>query len=330
MKKLGLVIFLFLTGIFIILFSNGISYSFFKKLLTKNTQFYIKKFFPKKEKIEDIEDLIYIPKKDYKKIFLKKINTFQKIIISIPENILYFYIYNPKTKTYKLLKKYPVSVGRYTRQTPIGEGIIYTKGHIVFKRIYGKNAGEVITKGHDKDGNEFEIPYEKMFGLYMIVNRSDAYVIHSTTEDWKIGQPVSSGCVRMLIPDMLSLYPYVKPPIRVKIEYSLFKLNGEMLTIFPDIYHKYFSIQMALLKFLKQNNINPLIFDTAKIKRALFNPLPITISLNNLLHDFFIEKKLTFDKIRIIYQKNSEEFPIKKFDDILFFFNKKPIFSSAN
>ena len=34
--------------------------------------------------------------------------------------------------------------------------------------------------------------------------------IHGTEETWSIGQAVSHGCVRMLIPDVIELYPQVE------------------------------------------------------------------------------------------------------------------------
>ena len=305
---------------FIIIF-NKASYSFFKELLIKRSNKSPEKIIMDKN-IDGIEDLIFIPDiKNFKKYFLRRLNNNYLIVVRIPENILYFYKYNHIKKEQVLLKQFPVTVGRLTRQTPIGEGIVYTKGHIVFRHIYGTNAGRVIEKGHTEDDEEFDIPYDKMFGLYMVINRSDAYVIHSTTEDWKIGQAASSGCVRMLIPDMLAFYPYIRTPIKVIIKYELFKLENGMLTVFPDTYRRYYSLYSALMEFFRNENINTVIFDTEKIKKVLFRPLPVTISLNEILHDYFISRKLSYEQIHIKYKDILQGEKIAKIND--FFIHNK-------
>jgi len=248
----------------------------------------------------DIEDLIYIPPvKDFKKIFLRKIVKDRYIEITIPENILRFYKFDYKTEKFVLKKLYPVSVGKPTTPSEIGEGIIYTKGKIVFKYKYGKNQGQIVKYSKMPDGSKIRIPYEKMRGLYMIINNSDRYVIHSTTEYWKIGQAVSGGCIRMLIEDMLELYPYIKPVMKVKIVYKLFELDDDLLTVYDDIYKRSLNMYKDLINFFIRHNINPVIFDTNKLKRLLFQNLPVTVSLNELLNEYFIAQNLTWDKIKI-------------------------------
>jgi len=133
----------------------------------------------------------------------------------------------------------------------------------------------------------------------MIINNSDRYVIHSTTEYWKIGQAVSGGCIRMLIEDMLELYPYIKPVMKVKIVYKLFELDDDLLTVYDDIYKRSLNMYKDLINFFIRHNINPVIFDTNKLKRLLFQNLPVTVSLNELLNEYFIAQNLTWDKIKI-------------------------------
>lgn len=257
----------------------------------------------------DVEDLIYLPPvKDFKKIFLRKIIKDRYIEITIPENVLRLYILDHKIGEFVLKKIYPVSVGKPSTPSEIGEGIIYTKGGIVFKYNYGRNQGKVVEYTHMPDGSKIRIPYEKMRGLYMIINNSDRYVIHSTTEYWKIGKAVSMGCIRMLIEDMLELYPYIKPVMKVRIVYKLFELDDDLLTVYADIYKRSLNMYKDLMNFFISHNINPVIFDTRKLKRLLFQNLPVTVSLNELLNEYFISRNLTWDKIEIediiVFQKN--------------------------
>ncbi len=291
------------------------SYSLIKKIIVeKSTKAYELENIEKN--IDDFEDLIHIPPiKNFRNILLKKLNKRQLIIIKIPENILCFYQYSDKKRKLQLIKQFPVAVGRPTRKSPIGEGVIYTKGHIFFRYKYGTNAGKIVQQAHTRNGEEYEMPYDEMFGLYMVVNQADSYVIHSTTEDWKIGMAVSSGCIRMFIPDMLELYPSLKPPIKVVIQYNVFQLEDGMITIYPDIYRKYTSLSLALAEFLEQKNINPYIFDSDKIKKVLYQPLPATISLNEMLHDYFLSKNITYDQIKIKYKDLLENKKITKIND---------------
>lgn len=321
MKKNIPIILIILIITLVTLSINKSSYSFIKKFLIKNISKSEDIIIEKN--IDDIEDLIFIPKmKDFKKYFLNKINNSQLIIVEIPENILNFYKYNLKAEKYNLIKQYPVAVGKPRTPTPIGEGIIYTKGHIFFKYKYGTNSGKIIQYGHNKYGEKIIIPYEKMFGLYMIVNQSDAYVIHSTTEDWKIGEAVSGGCVRMFIPDMIDLYKFVRSPVKVIINYNLFKLEKDLLTVYPDIYNKHISLYLALNKFLKNNNINPVIFNTDKLKQVLYSSLPVTFSLNEILHDYFLQQNISFNQIKLKYKNPLKEKTITKINEFISYYKK--------
>lgn len=303
----------------LILILGETSYSFIRNIIINKTT-EIHENLDTEKNIDDFEDLIHIPPiKNFRNILLKKINKKQLIIIRIPENILSFHQYSYKKRKLILSKQFPVAVGRLTKKTPIGEGIIYTKGHIFFRYKYGTNAGKIVKHGHTKYGKEFEMPYDKMFGLYMVVNQADSYVIHSTTEGWKIGTAVSAGCVRMLIPDMLELYPYIKPPVKIIIKYEIFQLERDMITIYPDIYRKYMSFSSALMEFLKQKNINPIILDTSKIEKTLFQPLPATISINEMLHDYFISRNITYDKIKIKYKDLLKDKKITRINDFFIY-----------
>jgi lipoprotein-anchoring transpeptidase ErfK/SrfK len=311
MKKSVLFGVLFL--VLIVLAGSRISYSFFKKIFYPSAMVSVPERAVERTKIEDIEDMIFIPEiKNFKENFLKKINTDQYIEIVIPENVLYLYRLNRRRNAFELFKKYPVSIGKPRTQTPIGDGMVYTKGSIIFKYQYGPKAGQVVTIGHDEYGGEFLIPYDSMFGLYMIVNQADCYVIHSTTEYWTTGGTVSAGCVRLLIPDMLDLYPYISPPIRVKIRYQLFTLDKDLLTIYPDVYRRSTNLYSALMEFLKASNINPIILNQDKVRKVLFGSLPETVSLDDMLDDYFVQRNIRFKDITLEYKNFlSEEKNIK-------------------
>ncbi|MBN1897799.1 MAG: L,D-transpeptidase [Spirochaetes bacterium] len=287
----------------ILLFKNTIIYPFFQEIIPDYFKHIISS--PGDNNAInnfsfDIEDLIYVPPvKDLKKISVDHIINDRYIEITIPENILRFYIRDPRTQEFVLKNEYPVSVGKPRTPSQIGDGFIYSKGRIVFKYSYGVNQGKTVEYSHLPDGERIKMPYSRMRGLYMFLNGTEKYIIHSTTEDWLIGQAVSGGCVRMLIDDMLELYTMVKPVMKVRIIYRLFYLEDDLLTVYKDIYSKSIHYQKDLLNFLLSQDINPLMFDADKINRFLSQPLPATISLNELLDDYFISKGLCYDKITI-------------------------------
>jgi lipoprotein-anchoring transpeptidase ErfK/SrfK len=102
----------------------------------------------------------------------------------------------------KQTKSYTVAVGQQGLETPAG---LY---HIQDKQVNpswqvpdsawaGSLAGQTIPPGP-------EDPIKaRWLGIF------DGAGIHGTDETWSIGQPVSHGCVRMSIPDVIDLYPRV-------------------------------------------------------------------------------------------------------------------------
>jgi lipoprotein-anchoring transpeptidase ErfK/SrfK len=59
-------------------------------------------------------------------------------------------------------------------------------------------------------------------GVRALYLGSSTYRIHGTDAPWTIGQPVSSGCIRMLNEDVLDLYPRVPVGARVTVTWQKF------------------------------------------------------------------------------------------------------------
>jgi lipoprotein-anchoring transpeptidase ErfK/SrfK len=101
-----------------------------------------------------------------------------------------------------LTKSYPVAVGQQGLETPAGLYHIEDKQvnpswHVPNSSWAGSLAGQVIPPGP-------EDPIKaRWLGIFAGAG------IHGTDETWSIGQPVSHGCVRMTIPDVIELYPKV-------------------------------------------------------------------------------------------------------------------------
>ena len=159
---------------------------------------------------------------------------------------------------------FPVGIGKGCcgrKQTPVGTGFIDEKRKTVVFR-YGEDYPHLNIKKDDiiKWTNTFDekgkptgyrMPYSKMRGLGMKIKSgsSDYYyndfVIHSTTDEFTIGTPTSSGCLRVGMKDMLKLYDLTSPEIKrgsikipIEISYDLVELNNENIELHANIYNK--------------------------------------------------------------------------------------------
>lgn len=168
--------------------------------------------------------------------------------INIPEMKLRLYK-RDKNNNYLIEKMYYVAVGRKSKRSPVGVGYIYTKGTVYFKYKHGKKAGSIVSNASISPYSRVKKPidYSKIKGLFLDINNSRNYVIHSTTEYWSIGAAVSSGCIRMRINDMLELYPLIPSGIKVFIKYDTVKIEEDKFSIYPDYYG------------LDKNNINEIL-----------------------------------------------------------------------
>lgn len=93
----------------------------------------------------------------------------------------------------RLMKQYPVAVGKKSTPTPLGS----------FKVV-----------------NKVKKPWKPVFGARWLGFHPagwPAYGIHGTNEPWSIGKSVSHGCVRMRNADVLELYYAVETGTPIKI-----------------------------------------------------------------------------------------------------------------
>jgi lipoprotein-anchoring transpeptidase ErfK/SrfK len=102
----------------------------------------------------------------------------------------------------KETKSYSVAVGQTGLETPAGLYHIEDKQvnpswHVPNSSWAGSLAGQTIPPG----------PADPIKARWLGIFAGAG--IHGTDETWSIGQPVSHGCVRMSIPDVIELYPKV-------------------------------------------------------------------------------------------------------------------------
>ena len=111
-------------------------------------------------------------------------------------------------KRLKMVKSYPIALGAAGRETPAGLYDIQNKAvnpswNVPNSDWAGDLAGRVIPPGPE---NPIKA---RWLGVY------DGVGIHGTAERGSIGTNASKGCIRMLIEDVVELYPRV--PVGAKI-----------------------------------------------------------------------------------------------------------------
>lgn len=134
------------------------------------------------------------------------------------------------------ISKYPIRVGKETRKTPLGKGIISEKILMPIFRYAdpGPNKGNIV-RFAECSGGIVRVDYKKMRALRMRYTEIDEpardmhrrnllpvgesrFSFHSVSCAETIGEAISKGCVGLSIPDMLQLYKAV----RVDREKNLF------------------------------------------------------------------------------------------------------------
>lgn len=142
--------------------------------------------------------------------YKKEVIAMSKIIISLNDKKLYFYVNN------LLQGVYPISIGKPETPTPIGE---FT----------------VIEKTVNPGGG---------LGTRWLGFTREKHGIHGTNNPSTIGKAVSAGCVRMYNHHIEAIYPYVPigTPIIIKDFYQDPNVN-----YFDDIYYhstnKYYTVK---------------------------------------------------------------------------------------
>jgi hypothetical protein len=143
------------------------------------------------------------------------------IVINLPSRTLEFYA------GARLVKVYPIAIGKPSTPTPLGDYTIFEKE--VDPWWFPPRTGEVVPSGpHNPLG-------------YRWMGFAPLYGIHGTNAPWAIGLAVSNGCIRMHEADVEELFPLVPYGTPVRVTYDRVKVRvGEdgalSLGIYPDIY----------------------------------------------------------------------------------------------
>lgn len=145
-----------------------------------------------------------------------------QLIINLPGRTIELYSGN------RLIKRYPVAIGKPSTPTPIGNFFIQVK-EINPAWYPPETPGKVVPSG----------PYNPLG--YRWMGFLPTYGIHGTNNPDSIGLAVSNGCVRMFESDVEELYELVKLQTPLQISYERIRVgvdekNRPYIALYPDVY----------------------------------------------------------------------------------------------
>ncbi len=148
------------------------------------------------------------------------------IVINLAELRLYYF-----SPDKKYVYTYPVGLGRREWRTPVVDSVVVNKKRdptwyvpntirdFVFEQT-GKELPEFMGPGPDNP-----------LGQYAIYMQKAGYLIHGTNQPWSVGKLVSSGCIRLMPPDIEELFNNVNIGQKVRIIHHPYKIgwnNGKL------------------------------------------------------------------------------------------------------
>ena len=145
-----------------------------------------------------------------------------RLIINLPSRTIEFYADN------RLIKTYPVAIGKPSTPTPTGNFYINYK-EVNPAWFPPDEPGRVVPSG----------PYNPLG--YRWIGFLPTYGVHGTNNPDSIGYAVSNGCIRMYEPDVEELFELVKIHTPLQISYERVKVgldseNRAYLAVYPDVY----------------------------------------------------------------------------------------------
>jgi L,D-transpeptidase ErfK/SrfK len=196
------------------------------------------------------------------------------IVINIAELRLYYFM-----KKMRMVRTYPIGIGRQGWRTPTGSFRISTK------RV---NPAWYVPKSLQKKYNTAVMPAgpDNPLGDYMMNLSNSDYGVHGTNFPWAVGRLVTHGCIRLYPEDIKNLFGYVQIGTPVEIIYAPIKfgyLSGSIyVEVHRDIYKKFPDFEGYGHQLLKEKKLVGMV-DMKKFEEALVHRdgLPVNITLSD-------------------------------------------------
>lgn len=192
---------------------------------------------------------------------LPTVDSYDGIVINLSEMRLYYFF---QQKDRKLVRTFPIGIGREGYDTPVGKFKIIQK--IVNPSWYVPQSvraekpelPRVVPPGPDNP-----------LGTHAMRLSLQSYLIHGTNKPWGVGRRVSHGCIRLYPEDIPVLFQLVNNGVKVEIVKQPVKIGVRDKKVFIEVHDddidNYFSEAFSLLS--KKNLIQQV--NTEKLYYAL-------------------------------------------------------------
>ena len=153
------------------------------------------------------------------------------VVVNIAEQRLYYYP-KPRKGEKPVVITYPISTGKFDKETPLGNTSVIAKAKNPTWRPTASILKEHADRGDPLPRVVPPGPDNPLGNFAMRLGMGDGtYLIHGTNNPIAVGMAVTHGCVRMYPEDIEALFPLVPVGIKVALINEPIKLayaNGEI------------------------------------------------------------------------------------------------------
>lgn len=156
------------------------------------------------------------------------------LVLNVPEMRIYYYP-PAKAAEARVVRTYPVSVGRMDWETPLGSWKVISKQTDPVWRPPESIRAEAAARGETLPELVPAGP-DNPLGRHALRLSIPSYLIHGTDKPWGVGMRVTHGCLRMYPEDIASLYDDVPVGTPVRIVKQPVKIGWLLDTLYLEVH----------------------------------------------------------------------------------------------
>ena len=156
------------------------------------------------------------------------------LVLNVPEMRIYFFP-PAKNNEPRMVKTYPVSVGRMDWSTPLGKASVTSKQKDPAWRPPQSIRAEAAARGETLPEIVPPGPNNPL-GQYALRLSVPGYLIHGTDKPWGIGMRVTHGCLRLYPEDSEAMYNEVPVGTQVQIVNQPVKVGWLAGTLYMEVH----------------------------------------------------------------------------------------------
>lgn len=157
------------------------------------------------------------------------------LVLNVPEMRVYLYL-PAKPGGTRMIKTYPVSVGRMDWSTPLGAAKVVAKQKDPAWRPPKSIREEALQKGDPPLPEVVPPGPNNPLGRYAMRLSIPGYLIHGTDKPWGIGMRVTHGCLRLYPEDIETIFQEVAVGTPVQIVNQPVKVGWLAGTLYMEVH----------------------------------------------------------------------------------------------